>query len=93
LDDLLPGLSAVAQSQTGDRDVLVDFAVRTTEELDAKYGGGARRVCTCIGGIASSTRAGVWMWDGSASGASFDLNKLLLHEFDSFPVKAAGELL
>ena len=73
----------------GDRDALVDFAVQITEELNAKYSresGGAfvllhrHRVY--------NSRQGVWMGWERKRGKLLDLNKLLLREYDSFPVKA-----
>jgi len=73
----------------GDRDVLVDLAVRITDELNAKYAqerGGSfvllhrHRVF--------NARQGVWMGWERKRGKLLDLNKLLLREYDSFPVKA-----
>ena len=73
----------------GDRDPLVDFAVRTTEKLNAKYAGqpGGSFVLLHRHRIFNA-RQGVWMGWERKRGKLLDLNKLLLREYDSFPVKA-----
>ncbi len=73
----------------GDRDPLVEVAIAITDELNAKYGhekGGSfvllhrHRVF--------NARQGAWMGWERKRGKLLDLNKLLLREYDSFPVKA-----
>ena len=73
----------------GDRDPLVDFAVAITEELNAKYAGepGGTFVLLHRHRIFNA-RQGVWMGWERKRGKLLDLNKLLLREYDSFPVKA-----
>ena len=73
----------------GDRDPLVEVAVRITDELNAKYAqerGGSfvllHRHRTF------NARQGAWMGWERKRGKLLDLNKLLLHDYDSFPVKA-----
>ncbi len=78
-----------ARPLPADRDPLVDFAVRITDELNAKY-------ATERGGSflllhrhrIFNARQGVWMGWERKRGKLLDLNKLLLREYDSFPVKA-----
>src|SRR6185437_4957513 len=68
---------------------LVELAVRTIDELNARYAdqdGGSffllhrHRVF--------NARQGVWMGWERKRGKLLDLNKLLVHAFDTFPVKA-----
>ncbi len=79
---------ATAQPLAEDRNPLVELAVFCTKELNAKYAhqrGGSflllhrHRVF--------NARQGVWMGWERKRGKLLDLNKLLLHQFDSFPVK------
>ena len=73
-----------------DRNALVEFAVRMTDALNAKYGsgpGGGSFLLLHRHRI-FNRRQGVWMGWERKRGKLVDLNKLLLGEFDSFPVKA-----
>ncbi len=78
-----------SRPQAGDRDALVDYAVKTTEELNAKYAGerGGSFVLLHRHRVFNA-RQGVWMGWERKRGKLLDLNKLLLGEYDSFPVKA-----
>ncbi len=78
-----------SQPLPGDRDPLVDLAVSITEELNEKYAHiqGASFLLLHRHRIFNS-RQGVWMGWERKRGKLLDLNKLLLGEFDSFPVKA-----
>ncbi|NYF80287.1 glucoamylase family protein [Granulicella arctica] len=72
-----------------DRDSLVLLAVQCVNELNAKYGhqrGGAFLLLHRY--RAFNARQGVWMGWERKRGKLLDLNKLLLRDFDSFPVKA-----
>ena len=73
----------------GDRDPLVEVAVRITDELNAKYAGekGGSFVLLHRHRVFNA-RQGVWMGWERKRGKLLDLNKLLLREYDSFPVKA-----
>lgn len=73
----------------GDRDELVDLAVRITDELNAKYSEerGGSFVLLHRHRIFNA-RQGAWMGWERKRGKLLDLNKLLLREYDSFPVKA-----
>lgn len=72
-----------------DASPLVDLALRLTDELNARYAdqkGGSffllhrHRVF--------NARQGVWMGWERKRGKLLDLNKLLLHAYDTFPIKA-----
>ncbi len=76
------------QPSSDETDPLVVLATQCTENLNAKYGnsrGGAflllhrRRIFI--------TRQGVWMGWERKRGKVLDLNKLLQHDYDSFPIK------
>jgi cyclic beta-1,2-glucan synthetase len=80
---------SVSKPRQRDFHPLVELAVRLIDELNAKYaprGNGAflllhrHRVF--------NTRQGVWMGWERKRGKLLDLNKLLAHEFDAFPIKA-----
>ena len=80
---------AEARPQNEYDNPLVRLAVRRTDELNAKYArqkGGSflllhrHRVF--------NARQGVWMGWERKRGKLLDLNKFLLHQFDSFPIKA-----
>ncbi|GAC1356279.1 MAG: hypothetical protein NVSMB3_02390 [Acidobacteriaceae bacterium] len=73
----------------GDRDRLLEIAVAITDELNAKYAGerGGSFVLLHRHRIFNA-RQGVWMGWERKRGKLLDLNKLLLGEYDSFPVKA-----
>jgi cyclic beta-1,2-glucan synthetase len=80
---------ALARPQDESRDPLVALAIRMMDDLNAKYSrekGGSfvllhrHRVF--------NARQGVWMGWERKRGKLLDLNKFLLHKFDSFPIKA-----
>lgn len=86
-------LTDLADSASRPRDKdshpLVELAVRLIGELNAKYqgsGGGAflflhrHRIY--------NMRQGVWMGWERKRGKLLDLNRLLMHDFDAFPIKA-----
>ena len=72
---------------------LVQMAIRFTENLNAKYAHG--RDAGSKGGRffllhrrrVFNRRQGVWMGWERKRGKLLDLNKLLLHGYDSFPIK------
>lgn len=68
---------------------LVHLALRLTNELNAKYVG---QRCGAFFLLhrhrVFNARQGVWMGWERKRGKLLDLNKLLLHDFDTFPVKA-----
>ncbi len=72
-----------------DRNPLVQLAARSIDELNAKYAG---HHCGSFFLLhrnrTFNSRQGVWMGWERKRGKLLDLNKFLLHEFDSFPVKA-----
>jgi cyclic beta-1,2-glucan synthetase len=79
---------AKVQPSSDETDPLVMLAAQCTEDLNAKYGhngGGAflllhrRRIFIA--------RQGVWMGWERKRGKVLDLNKLLQHDYDSFPIK------
>jgi cyclic beta-1,2-glucan synthetase len=80
---------SVGRPRERDSHPLVDLAIRLINELNAKYetsGNGAflllhrHRIY--------NARQGVWMGWERKRGKLLDLNKLLVHEFDAFPIKA-----
>ncbi len=80
---------AVSKPRTNDSDPLADLAIRLIDELNAKYGAQNK------GGFILlhrhrifSVREGVWMGWERKRGKLLDLNKLLVGEFDAFPIKA-----
>jgi cyclic beta-1,2-glucan synthetase len=77
------------QPRAEDRDPLVELAVQCTKDLNAKYAhenGGSFLLLHRY--RIFNARQGVWMGWERKRGKLLDLNKLLLHEFDSFPVKS-----
>ena len=78
-----------ARPLPGDRDPLVEIAVRITDELNAKYAGeeGGSFVLLHRHRVFNA-RQGVWMGWERKRGKLLDLNKLLLGQYDGFPVKA-----
>ena len=80
---------SVERPRPEDRNLLVELAVRLTDELNAKYDGehGGSFLLLHRHRVFNS-RQGVWMGWERKRGKLLDLNKLLLGEFDSFPVKA-----
>jgi cyclic beta-1,2-glucan synthetase len=79
---------SVSKPREKDAHPLVDLAVRLVSDLNAKY--------QAAGGVflflhrhrIYNTRQGVWMGWERKRGKLLDLNKLLQHEYDSFPIKA-----
>ncbi len=80
---------SATRPQPGDRDALVDLAVEITDALNAKYAGerGGSFVLLHRHRIFNA-RQNAWMGWERKRGKLLDLNKLLLGEYDSFPVKA-----
>ena len=72
-----------------ERDPLVQLALNLTENLNAKYANG-RGGCFLLlhRHRVFNARQGVWMGWERKRGKLLDLNKLLLHAFDSFPIKS-----
>ncbi len=72
-----------------ERDPLVRLALNLTENLNAKYAQGrGGRFLLLHRYRAFNARQGVWMGWERKRGKLLDLNKLLLHAFDSFPIKS-----
>jgi len=84
---------ATAQPFDEDKNLLVDLAVRTIDEMNAKYaaehasGRGGRFVLLHRHRVFNA-RQGVWMGWERKRGKLLDLNKFLLDELDAFPIKA-----
>ncbi|WP_213805036.1 glucoamylase family protein [Granulicella sp. dw_53] len=75
--------------QPEDRNSLVELAIHLTDELNGKYGAeNAGCFLLLHRHRVFNTRQGVWMGWERKRGKLLDLNKLLLGEFDSFPLKA-----
>ena len=85
LTDLPDSLS---RPQNEDRHPLVEVAVRCIDDLNAKYPSakGGSFILLHRHRIFNA-RQGVWMGWERKRGKLLDLNKFLLHEFDSFPIK------
>jgi cyclic beta-1,2-glucan synthetase len=78
-----------ARPLAGDRSPLVDLALRSIDELNAKYAGQKGGSFFLLHRHrVFNARQGVWMGWERKRGKLLDLNKFLLHEFDSFPIKA-----
>ena len=80
---------SAAKPTAEDQHPLVLQAIRQTDELNAKYGherGGGFILLHRY--RVFNARQGVWMGWERKRGKLLDLNKLLLREFDPFPVKA-----
>jgi cyclic beta-1,2-glucan synthetase len=80
---------AISKPRANDADPLVDLAVRLIDELNAKYDAQKK------GGFILlhrhrlfNVREGVWMGWERKRGKLLDLNKLLVGDFDAFPIKA-----
>jgi len=68
---------------------LVELAVRLIDELNAKYQStGSGAFLLLHRHRTYNMRQGVWMGWERKRGKLLDLNKLLVHEFDAFPIKA-----
>lgn len=86
-------LTDLADSKTKprehDNDSLVDLAVQLINELNAKYGSqGKGSFLLLHRHRIFNHRQGVWMSWERKRGKMLDLNKLLMGEFDAFPIKA-----
>lgn len=80
---------SVSKPQEKDAHPLVDLAVRLIAELNAKYQASGHGVFLLLHRHrVYNMREGVWMGWERKRGKLLDLNKLLLHEFDAFPIKA-----
>jgi cyclic beta-1,2-glucan synthetase len=83
----LPDTSILPQPD--DRHPLVQMAIRWTENLNAKYANGKGGAFLLLHRErVFNARQGVWMGWERKRGKLLDLNKFLLHDFDSFPIKA-----
>ncbi len=72
-----------------ERDPLVQLALTLTENLNAKYADGrGGHFLLLHRHRVFNARQGVWMGWERKRGKLLDLNKLLLHAFDSFPIKS-----
>jgi len=80
---------SVSKPQDKDAHPLVSFAARLTEELNEKYQSPENGVFMLLHRHrVYNRRQGVWMGWERKRGKLADLNKLLLKEFDAFPIKA-----
>ena len=84
---------SVSRPRQNDSDPLVDLAVRLINDLNWRYRDQHRtgRFVLLHRHRIFNARQGVWMGWERKRGKLLDLNKLLMHEFDAFPVKA-GEV-
>jgi cyclic beta-1,2-glucan synthetase len=80
---------SVSKPHVDDSNPLVDLAIRLINDLNAKYGSAKQ------GGFlflhrhrVFNVRQGVWMGWERKRGKLLDLNKLLVGEYDAFPIKA-----
>jgi len=80
---------AISKPRSNDTDPLAELAARLIDELNAKY------AADKMGGFLLlhrhrifSVREGVWMGWERKRGKLLDLNKLLVGDFDAFPIKA-----
>ncbi len=81
---------SVSRPREDDRDPLVDLAVRLINDLNARYQGQRKygHFLLLHRHRIFNARQGVWMGWERKRGKLLDLNKLLMGEFDAFPVKA-----
>ena len=80
---------SLTQPSPDENEPLVQKAIRLTEILNAKYGGRKGGWFLLLHRHrVFNVREGVWMGWERKRGKLLDLNKLLLHEFDSFPIKS-----
>ena len=72
-----------------DKNLLVDFTIQATNDLNAKYANerGGKFVLLHRHRVFNA-RQGVWMGWERKRGKLLDLNKYLLNELDAFPIKA-----
>ncbi len=88
---LLTDLAGLNEQNLREKDAhpLVDLAVRLIGELNAKYHSPRNGVFLLLHRHRIyNMRQGVWMGWERKRGKLLDLNKLLMHEFDAFPIKA-----
>jgi cyclic beta-1,2-glucan synthetase len=82
---------SVTRPRQNDTDPLVDLAVQLTDELNERYANaGAGTFFLLHRHRIFNARQGVWMGWERKRGKLLDLNKLLLGQFDPFPVKAGN---
>ena len=82
---------SITRPQQNDTDPLVDLAVRLTNELNQRYASAeAGSFFLLHRHRIFNARQGVWMGWERKRGKLLDLNKLLKHQFDPFPVKAGN---
>jgi len=80
---------SVAKPRERDSHPLVELAVRLIGELNAKHRLAGNGVFLLLHRHRIyNTKQGVWMGWERKRGKLLDLNKLLVHEFDAFPIKA-----
>lgn len=80
---------SVAQPHDRDSHPLVELAVRLIDDLNQKYGPrGEGAFLLLHRHRVFNRRQGVWMGWERKRGKLLDLNKLLMGEFDAFPIKA-----
>ena len=80
---------STTRPQPEDRDPLVELAIQITDELNAKYAqerGGSFLLLHRL--RVFNARQGAWMGWERKRGKLLDLNKLILGDYDSFPLKA-----
>ncbi|MGA3046170.1 MAG: glucoamylase family protein [Terracidiphilus sp.] len=82
---------SVSKPHTNDAHSLVDLAVKGIDALNTKYGSQKNGSFILLHRHRIfSARQGVWMGWERKRGKLLDLNKLLMGEFDAFPIKAGG---
>ena len=80
---------SVSKPRGNDSHPLVELAVRLINQLNAKYASqGFGAFLLLHRHRVYNTRQGVWMGWERKRGKLLDLNKLLAHEYDAFPIKA-----
>lgn len=80
---------SVSKPHEKDSHPLVDLAVRLISELNAKYQPSREGTFLLLHRHrVYNMRQGVWMGWERKRGKLLDLNKLLMHEFDAFPIKS-----
>jgi len=82
---------SISKPRENDSSALVELASRLIEELNAKYRSERHGAFILLHRQRQfNIREGVWMGWERKRGKLLDLNKLLMGEFDAFPVKAGG---
>ena len=81
---------SISKPRERDFNLLVELAVRLIDELNVKYALAEKvaRFLLLHRHRVFNTRQGVWMGWERKRGKLLDLNKLLAHEYDAFPIKA-----